>query len=258
MKNIFLSILVIIVLTIVPTILLMSQFFEKPGPLVLVGGGPIPEDAINWLKQKALNINYVVITCDTEIKPDNRWKKMLKNVIFILPEEFDKSHLVNTGAIVIDGGDQWQYVNRLNGTIIYLAHKMGIPILGTSAGAMILGEFYFSAEFGTITSDEINKNDDKIRIGRKFTTIPWLTGILVDTHFSERKRHGRMIAFLSKSKANFGIGIDESTALCISNTEALVLGKGNVKLISRNEKYTVFSQNSLNHAFHSQQNIVSQ
>lgn len=247
-----------VLLAIVTTILLMSHLFEKPGPLVLVGGGPIPEDAIRWLKRKSLNVNYVVITCDTEIKPDNRWKRMLKNVVFVLPEEFDKSHLVNAGAIVIDGGDQWQYVNRLNGTIIYLAHKMGIPILGTSAGAMILGEFYFSAEFGTVTSEEVIENDDKICIGQSFTTIPWLQGMLVDTHFSERERHGRLVAFLSKSGANFGIGIDESTALCISNKGALVLGEGNVKLIQRNEKYAGFYQNSSSRAFRFQQNIASQ
>lgn len=225
-----------VLLAIITTFLLMSQLFEKPGPLVLVGGGTIPPDAIIWLKQKSLNANYLVITCDEDIMPDNRWKVMLKNVRYVLPEDFDKACLVDVGAIVIDGGDQWEYIKRLNGKIIQSAHKMGIPILGTSAGAMILGEFYFSAEFGTINSDEIEQFSDKISIGRKFTSIPWLRGILIDTHFSERKRQGRLMAFISKCGAKFGIGIDEHTALCISGNGPEVYGEGDVKLLQCNEK----------------------
>lgn len=233
------------------TILVFTQFLMAPnnGAIILVGGGKIPTEAIIWLKQRALSDNFLVITCNRnngefaeadsnfqnliELRKNNRWVKMLGNVKFVLPEDFEKQSLSNIGAIIIDGGDQWQYLIRLNGKAIQHAHELGIPIMGTSAGAMILGEHYFSAEKGTIIAEELTESMDRICLGKKFVTIQCLKGLIVDTHFEERKRDARLRAFVEKSGASGGLGIDEETALCIDNQESLIIGKGGVKLILR-------------------------
>ena len=204
---------------------------KRPGPLILVGGGVIPDPAIQWLKQKAKKGKYIVITCHPELSC--RWTAMLGSVDFVLPENFHKKSLYNVGAIIIDGGDQWQYINRLNGKAIQSAHEQGIVILGTSAGAMILSEYYFSAEKGTISSEEAFHDHEGICIGKHFVAIRYLEGVLIDTHFQERCREGRLKIFLEKSGAEYGLGIDEETALCIEDNRAVVLGRGHVHLMKR-------------------------
>jgi len=214
---------------------------NKHGAIVLVGGGEIPPQAISWLNKYVNHKTYLVISYNTE--NSSRWKALFNNVVFVLPEEFEKHSLDNIGAIVIDGGDQWKYLNRLNGRSIQNAHEQGIPIMGTSAGAMILGEHYFSAENGTISSEEVSKHEHKICLGKNFVNIHCLKGFLIDTHFKERNRHGRLLAFIEKSGATTGLGIDEETAICINNKEFLVLGKGTVKIINNQIS---FGNNSLN------------
>lgn len=238
-----------ILIAMATTALMLFQSCENPGPVVLVGGGKIPQDAIVWLKQKSKTNNFVVITCNRDngefteddpnfinlitLRSNNRWVKMLENVQFVLPEDFSKTSLVGIGAIIIDGGDQWNYLTRLDGNAIQKAHEAGIPIMGTSAGAMILGEYYFSAENGTIGSDELDERPERLCLGHQFVSLPCLKGVLIDTHFSERQRNKRLQTFIEKVGASYGIGIDEETALCIDKKDCSIVGKGGIKLLKK-------------------------
>ena len=55
-----------------------------------------------------------------------------------------------------------------------------------------------------------------------------LKGVTVDQHFSNRGRLPRLLALLHAHPGQFGIGIDESTAVVIQEGEAAVLGAGTV------------------------------
>lgn len=198
----------------------------KPGEIILSGGGSIPLPVVNWIKKRAPIGKYLVITCYPDSK--DKWIKLFENAIFILPEDFAKTSLINISAIIITGGDQFEYINRLSGKAIQNAHEKGVLIMGSSAGAMILGEFFFSAEKGTITSEEACRNE-RVCLGSKFVTIKCLKGIIVDTHFQAREREARLKIFIEKSGAEIGIGIDEDTALCIDGNQFCVLGEGSVK-----------------------------
>lgn len=212
----------------------MQNLDGQEGPIVLVGGGDIPNEAIHWFKKRIKTGRYVVITYDFEYS--SRWINLLNtlNIKFVLPEKFDQIDLSKIGGIIIDGGDQWKYVNRLSGIAIQKAHDMGIPILGTSAGAMILGEHYFTAEKGSIGSDEVDQEVDKICLAKQFVTIRHLQGTLVDTHYTERNRQKRLNVFIERSGANYGLGIDEHTALCIDKKKFQVFGNGQVEVVSPN------------------------
>lgn len=148
-------------------------------------------------------------------------------------------------AIYITGGDQSNYVKFWPDTPtldqINAALSRGIPVAGMSAGLAVLGEYSFSSLIDTVTSPEAlaNPYDPKITLERQFLEIPLLRGILTDSHFSQRRRLGRTIAFLSRLSEDGwttlprAIGVDETTAVVVDSSGiARVLGKNSASFIS--------------------------
>jgi cyanophycinase len=58
-----------------------------------------------------------------------------------------------------------------------------------------------------------------------------VVGALIDTHFSQRGRHGRLLTAVAHYPQDLGIGIDEDTAAVIEGTELRVVGKGSVTVV---------------------------
>ncbi len=103
------------------------------------------------------------------------------------------------------GGDQGQYLeywksNAVN-RALQRAVDRGVVIGGTSAGMAILGEFIWDGE--SIQTD--------------FLRIPFLNGIITDTHYDARNRMPRHLEFVATVKGR-GIAADEYTAICIDAT----------------------------------------
>ena len=124
------------------------------------------------------------------------------------------------------GGNQARYVEYLRNTPIdsILQDKIdrrSVVVGGTSAGAMILGSSYFTAENGTVYSDEALKNpfNQYMTLGSDdFLKIPFLENTIIDTHFDNPDRKGRLVGFLARlypgtGVPHHGIGIDEYTAI---------------------------------------------
>jgi cyanophycinase-like exopeptidase len=131
-------------------------------------------------------------------------------------------------AIWFAGGDQADYVNFFKDNAVEnLLHEhisiKQYPIGGISAGMAIMGEYYFDALNGTITSSEALSNpfDNRISLGvSDFIDNPYLTKTITDTHYDNPDREGRHMAFLARLQAIsgervYGIGIDEFTSVCI-------------------------------------------
>jgi cyanophycinase len=142
-------------------------------------------------------------------------------------------------AIFISGGDQSNYVRYWTHTpmqeIINSAMARGVPIGGISAGLAVQGEFVFSSMIDTITSPEAlaNPYEPLMTLSRDFLAEPGMKSIITDSHFSQRERMGRSIAFMSRivqdgwASSVHGIGIDETTAVVLDPSgHAKVLGKG--------------------------------
>jgi len=197
----------------------------------------MPVGLIQWIADIKPDGKFVLVSSDDKI--GKKWKDLFalgERVGVIQPEQLTEASLLGISAIFIDGGNQYNYLSRFNPQVLQTAHESGVLILGTSAGAMILGEFYFSAEHGGITSEEAeaNPNEQRVCIGSDFLKIRVLRNTLVDSHYSEREREGRLHVFLDKGrdKGLFkGIGIDESTALCIHRNQIDVIGEGGVHFI---------------------------
>ena len=63
-----------------------------------------------------------------------------------------------------------------------------------------------------------------------------LPDVVIDTHFAERGRIGRLVGAVAQNPANLGIGIDEDTAIIVNGEEDfLVIGSGGVYVVDGRE-----------------------
>lgn len=228
------------ILMAIAIILLSTWTFAQDGAVVLVGGGNIPNKVVLFVKDKCKTNKILVVISNKEY--GQRWKDLFGEPLFFFPDELKLEDLDGIGGIILSGGDQFVYLQKLNPKIIDEAHKRGICILGTSAGAMVISENYFSAAEGTVTSEEALAGQH-VCLGSNFVSLNIFKSTIIDTHYTERNRQGRLKVFMEKSKSNFGIGIDEATALCIEGERREVFGEGKV-FIFNNSKVEILCQNN--------------
>ena len=131
-------------------------------------------------------------------------------------------------ALWLAGGNQWHYLGRWPDTLhatLAAATARGVAMGGTSAGAVSLGEAAFDAEFGTVTSLEALADPlrREVSISMPVFAQPELASTLVDSHFMERGREGRLLVFLARfldargEGPVVGVGLDEGVALVIED-----------------------------------------
>src|SRR3954447_20836755 len=62
--------------------------------------------------------------------------------------------------------------------------------------------------------------------------LGFLSGVVVDSHFAERGRFGRLLGAVAQNPRNIGLGIDEDTAIDVEQEERFgVLGSGAVYVV---------------------------
>ena len=207
-----------------------------PG-LLLMGGGDRNHAALRWFMQKAGNGHIVVLRASQggEIGEEffNEVGGVASVETFVFHDRETASdpkileRLRHADGIFIAGGDQSRYVRYWRGTPVAEvldAHvRAGKPLGGTSAGLAILGEYLYGAMVGgSLISPHAladpHGSDNTIETG--FLHLDALKGVITDTHFSERNRLGRLVAFLIKAehiagRPLIGLGVDEDAALAV-------------------------------------------
>ena len=136
-------------------------------------------------------------------------------------------------AIWLAGGDQSDYLLCWPAALhqsLARAVARGVALGGTSAGAMSLSSLAFDAREGSLGSEEalLDPSQNALSLMPSPFAAPALAATLVDTHFTERDRLGRLIAFAARagSSSVLGIGIDEETSLTLDDGVMLVEGAG--------------------------------
>jgi len=136
--------------------------------------------------------------------------------------------LDQASGIFITGGNQLRLSTILGGTEvakkIRWLNAAGVHIAGTSAGAAIMPEHMIAGgSTGTVPSgDGVN-----LAPGLGLTNA-----LLIDQHFSERHRLGRLLTAISYNPFMLGIGLDEDTAIFIDPEHSFkVFGSGAVTII---------------------------
>jgi beta-aspartyl-peptidase (threonine type) len=212
----------------------------QPG-LMLMGGGDRNHEALRWFVGHAGNGHLVVLGASEYTAIDAYGDEFYKEIGGVASVEtfmFDSreqatdpamlARLAKADGIFLMGGDQSRYVRFWRGTPVAAAldaHvRAGKPIGGTSAGLAMLGEYLYGAMDGgsqvspRALADPLGP-ENTIETG--FLHIALLKGIVTDTHFSERNRLGRLIAFVAKAESMaggrklHGLGVDEAAAVAV-------------------------------------------
>jgi cyanophycinase len=236
-----------------------------PG-LLLAGGGGDVDAAMQWLIDRSGGGDIVIIRASGSTGYNEYLYKLGKvnsvESLLINSGELAQNDTVvqivrNAEALFIAGGDQWNYTQYwmgtpLNDAINYLVNKKKVPVGGTSAGLAILGEYFFDAKNGGITSDSalLNPFHEKMSINKGFIKSKWLTNLITDSHYSERNRHGRHVVMMANimERHNIkpkGLGLDEKTVVAIDEKGDLqVFGSGKAWFLqAQNEKPEMMKPN---------------
>jgi len=133
-------------------------------------------------------------------------------------------------AVFFTGGEQSKLISLLAQTELLTAIRnkyyvdKNFIVGGTSAGAMVLPEIIIT---GGLIGAALYKGD--IEIAKGFDLIK---NIIVDTHFIKRGRFARLAHAVALNQSCLGIGLEEDTALIISEgNRAECIGSGMVILI---------------------------
>ncbi|QIG79330.1 isoaspartyl peptidase/L-asparaginase [Stakelama tenebrarum] len=205
--------------------------------LMLIGGADWSPQAWRWFAEKSGNGHLVILRASQD-GSDGEWLMdeiggfaSVETLVFSSREAAYDPRIAEildrADGIFIAGGDQSNYVRFWKDTPVaeaLNAHvRKGRPIGGTSAGLAILGGTGYGAmapEAVASTEALADPRGDKVTLVDKFLDVPFLANVITDTHFSERDRLGRLVAFVAQARAagkedTIGLGIDEDTALCI-------------------------------------------
>jgi cyanophycinase len=136
-------------------------------------------------------------------------------------------------GVFFTGGDQMKITSQIGDTPIFQRTRQiyedGGVIAGTSAGASVMSE----------TMLVTGGDEESHVIGGSVRMAPGLGligGVIIDQHFMERGRVGRLIGAVAQNPKNLGIGIDEETAIVVERGNGFyVLGSGAVYVLDASE-----------------------
>jgi len=135
----------------------------------------------------------------------------------------------NADVIIFTGGDQLRLSSIFGGTSMHEVmldkyQNTEIVIAGTSAGAAASSK---NMIYQGSSKDALLKGEVKITGGLGF-----IDGVIVDTHFVQRGRIGRLLYAAASNPGILGIGLGEDTGLYISNGQIMqAIGSGMVILV---------------------------
>src|SRR5215212_9984906 len=137
-------------------------------------------------------------------------------------------------GIFITGGDQARLVELLVGTLVMECIRMrnadGVVVAGTSAGASILSTLMMAG--GTGVGGDSNDSAARRSMVDVVAGFGLLQDIIIDQHFSQRGRLGRLLSVFAGTPGLVGLGLDEDTAVLIDREGTLeVLGSNMVTIV---------------------------
>ena len=214
--------------------------------LIAIGGGEISEspeimEEIRRVQRRVSNPRMVVLTIATN-RPEEAKEKYskvfrgadFKHVDFIdvsLREDAFNEKSIDkvrqADILFFTGGDQLNITSLMGGSplhdLVHQRHDEGIVIAGSSAGAAMMSS-------SMITTGESNAapmvSGVKIAPGMNL-----IDGTIIDTHFSQRGRYGRLLTAVAHYPQAIGIGIDEKTAIIKKNGHMKIVGNGVITII---------------------------
>jgi len=135
--------------------------------------------------------------------------------------------LDGAAGVFFTGGDQLRISSQIGDTPVEHAvrriHASGGVVAGTSACASVMSD----------TMLVRGSSAESHRIGDLHMApgLGLITGVIIDQHFAERGRIGRLLGAVAQNPRVLGIGIDEDTAIVVEGDGFKVLGGGGVYVV---------------------------
>jgi len=190
------------------------------------------------------NLSQIEIITTASLIPEevgqeylNAFAQLSVNNVRVLPiksrEEANSNEnlerLKNADVVVFTGGDQLRLTSIFGGTAFHrlLCNKYEYEdfiIAGTSAGAAASST---NMIYQGSSHEAMLKGEVKITGGLGF-----INNVIIDTHFVQRGRIGRLLYACASNPMNLGIGLGEDTGLLITNGNNMeAIGSGLVMLV---------------------------
>src|SRR2546423_1329224 len=136
--------------------------------------------------------------------------------------------LRDADAVFFTGGDRLKITSQLGDTPIFSRmreiYDAGGLIAGTSAGASVMTETMLVGGDG----DQSHRIGSMLKLAPGFGLLP---GVIVDQHFAERGRIGRLLGAIAQNPRILGIGLDEDAAILVRRGRFQVAGSGAVYVV---------------------------
>ena len=228
---------------------LSTQFTQ--GPVVAVGGGGTPREAIremirlgrarlnkfpgavssppNGVEAGEAPLDVVVIPYasgreERGVASAAMWLEEGASTAVLSPNDAQAAAALLAEAEVLwmGGGDQRRLLDDLErmGLVddVLRAHARGAVVGGTSAGAAVLGSVCIAGD------PSPHPYESGAMAGRPGLGL--VPDAIIDQHFRERRREGRLLTAVLDAGGLCGYGISESTALFFHGEHMTVMGEG--------------------------------
>ncbi len=219
---------------------------EARGLLMAIGGAeertpesPILKEFVRLAGGKRANVVVMTVATDSPEEVGAEYIEVFEKIGVKTVQVVDVSSRADAVAeenlkavreasgLFFTGGDQLHITSLVGGTelqkIIHESYEKGVIIGGTSAGAAMMSNSMILQGDG----EEAPKLG-AVEIGPGMDLI---VGCMIDTHFSQRGRHGRLLTAVAHYPQDMGIGLDENTAMIVDKGEMRVMGTGAVTII---------------------------
>jgi cyanophycinase len=134
----------------------------------------------------------------------------------------------DASGVFLTGGNQLRLSSMIGGTrladAIMTRFHAGAVVAGTSAGASAVSSHMIA--FGASGATP------KHRMAQIAAGLGLLPGVIVDQHFQQRNRLGRLLSLIAQNPSLLGLGVDEDTAGVVGPDQVMeVIGRGSITVV---------------------------
>jgi len=231
---------------------------KKPGTLLIIGGAEDKNGDCLILKDFAARAQrgpIVIVTAASQVASTlyrdyarifrRLGLRKVRHLHLEQPEDARDPEVLrlfdHATGVFFTGGDQLRITTKMGGTDILNRiveiYKRGGVIAGTSAGASIMGKTMLVGGEGT--------ESHKVGNWMMAPGLGFAEEVLIDQHFAQRGRIGRLLGAVALNPGILGIGIDEDTAIRVEGDLFQVIGRNAVYVVDgRSVSYTNISEAS--------------
>ena len=219
---------------------------QGPGPLVIIGGAEdktgrctILQEVIALAGGQTARVLVMTVATELPLEVGAEYVRVFEKLGVSDVRTFDVSkredadvasaiHAIEKATCVFfTGGDQVRITELLGGTkmdtALHIANDQGLVLAGTSAGASMMSS--------TMIEEGKAETNPRIGIVNMAPGMEFIAGVVIDQHFAQRGRLGRLLSAVAQYPHHLGLGIDEDTAVVVKKSTFRVIGRGAVSVV---------------------------